>query len=749
PAAEPVVEFALRTFAFGLFLRPGRAAPPDDGGPPPGAPEEAAGAGGGGEGEGAAGDAEGRWEAVRVPAEIAGAPGFTTLACRRHCCLGITPEGDVHRWDAAGRGAGVLACGFGVEWSLLVLKDEAGQRVQLRDVGIGYPSPGGTRNAPASSSTSPARSQTGSRQGPGSAPRSPSGSQAASPPRGARTEEGTFPTSPAAAGGGGSPQGAGGGAACDEHARRLGQTPAGGQQPRVHAVGAIALMDSGEVYTTEVFHSGVAADGCDGASGAWLGPSTLAHGSALGEAQPLGSVRGAAVGARASAYRLAQRLVNQRAQAKERCLALPSMLESLFGNACFLMRSLDASETVDGDIDATGSSFSAPSAHAAFLPPGQIHAELYDLSVAEWARGRTGWRYEKENTSEVKTRGMRRNGRDAMTLDGGDEKNILWPMAIGNVLRITPELFQIHKQQALDARRAEAAAAANVLITLSDPPRSHGRERSIECISGSDCGRMLEAYTFFRPDIGYVQGMSFLAAVLLLYLPPYPAFVGLCNLLNSPSVLGLYRLEPGCVECRAEVFRQLCAAQMPAVARVIEEAGLRPEMFLIEWFMTLYSKCLPIDVASVIWDLFLLDGEVVLYCAGLALLRVSEQELLAGGGADLEGCARILGEELRERANDPDELLWQLSEAERRAPPQLLAEIRSIENAEFGSTPLPGRAGVLGAGAVAAGAAGAPGAGASLGSPGAGSLAGAAAPPLQRGLAAVSALRDSIVSRWR
>merc|ERR1712014_73794 len=148
-------------------------------------------------------------------------------------------------------------------------------------------------------------------------------------------------------------------------------------------------------------------------------------------------------------------------------------------------------------------------------------------------------------------------------------------------------------------------------------------------------------------DIGYVQGMSFLGAVLLLYLPPYPAFVGLCNLLNTPSVLGLYRLEPRAVACRAQVFQQLCAAQMPAVARCIEEAGLTPEMFLIDWFMTLYSKCLNIDVASVVWDLFLLDGEVVLYCTALALLRISEEALLQDGGADLEMCAKILGEELR------------------------------------------------------------------------------------------------------
>lgn len=295
-------------------------------------------------------------------------------------------------------------------------------------------------------------------------------------------------------------------------------------------------------------------------------------------------------------------------------------------------------------------------------------------------------------------------------------RETLWPMAIGNVLRITPELYDIHKEQALDARRqwAEASEASvqpssKLMVTLSDQPmrsKTAGRrhERSTALIPfdlprtfptlaffreggplHDDCKRILEAYTFFRPDVGYVQGMTYLVAVLLLYLGPYAAFVGMCNLLNAPTLLGLYRLEQSAVQCRATVFNQLCADQMPAVARVIDDAGLTPEMFLIEWFMTIYSKCLPIDVASVVWDLFLLDGEVVLYCTGLALLRLSAPLLLEGPGADLEACARILGKDMRKRVTDPDELLGHISEVWRRTPARLRSQIQGIAESEFGT----------------------------------------------------------------
>ena len=45
--------------------------------------------------------------------------------------------------------------------------------------------------------------------------------------------------------------------------------------------------------------------------------------------------------------------------------------------------------------------------------------------------------------------------------------------------------------------------------------------------------QILEASVCFRPDMGYVQGMSFLGAMLLLYMDTYSAFQCLVNLLDQ------------------------------------------------------------------------------------------------------------------------------------------------------------------------------------------------------------------------
>ncbi len=54
---------------------------------------------------------------------------------------------------------------------------------------------------------------------------------------------------------------------------------------------------------------------------------------------------------------------------------------------------------------------------------------------------------------------------------------------------------------------------------------------------------ILGAYACYRPDIGYVQGMSFLAAVLLLNMDASDAFICLANLLNLTSYLAFFKVS--------------------------------------------------------------------------------------------------------------------------------------------------------------------------------------------------------------
>merc|ERR1719354_1144461 len=54
---------------------------------------------------------------------------------------------------------------------------------------------------------------------------------------------------------------------------------------------------------------------------------------------------------------------------------------------------------------------------------------------------------------------------------------------------------------------------------------------------------VLGAYTCYRPDVGYVQGMSFIAAVLILNMEEADAFIAFANLLNKPCQMAFFRVD--------------------------------------------------------------------------------------------------------------------------------------------------------------------------------------------------------------
>jgi hypothetical protein len=65
-------------------------------------------------------------------------------------------------------------------------------------------------------------------------------------------------------------------------------------------------------------------------------------------------------------------------------------------------------------------------------------------------------------------------------------------------------------------------------------PGAEGTERTTE---------VLEAYICYRPDLGYVQGMSYLAAILCFHMDSFTAFKALVALMSSSLLFDMFRLE--------------------------------------------------------------------------------------------------------------------------------------------------------------------------------------------------------------
>ncbi|KAL0822808.1 hypothetical protein ABMA28_004813 [Loxostege sticticalis] len=133
---------------------------------------------------------------------------------------------------------------------------------------------------------------------------------------------------------------------------------------------------------------------------------------------------------------------------------------------------------------------------------------------------------------------------------------------------------------------------------------------------------LLAAYVCYRPDIGYVQGMSFIAAVLILNMEAPRAFVCFANLLDGPVLRAAFARDGDAMQRLWKAYTTLLQHNLPALAGVVA-----PELYLLEWLYTAFAKAMPLDAACRVWDVFLRDGDSFLFNTALGVLHLYQDEL--------------------------------------------------------------------------------------------------------------------------
>ena len=142
--------------------------------------------------------------------------------------------------------------------------------------------------------------------------------------------------------------------------------------------------------------------------------------------------------------------------------------------------------------------------------------------------------------------------------------------------------------------------------------------------------RVLCAYCFLRQDVGYMQGMTYLAGHLLLYMDEFSAFVCFSSLLATPFCRALYmsgNIVNDAMESRLAVFNHTFVRHLPRLHKQFTRQNLHVHMYFLQWALTLFTKILPFSACARVWDGFLIEGEVYLYRTGVAIFVLLRNEL--------------------------------------------------------------------------------------------------------------------------
>lgn len=122
--------------------------------------------------------------------------------------------------------------------------------------------------------------------------------------------------------------------------------------------------------------------------------------------------------------------------------------------------------------------------------------------------------------------------------------------------------------------------------------------------------------------------MSHVAAMLLLNMDTFDAFQALCNMLNKRCHRAFSKSDTRMIQCYKKAFESLFVEYLPAIHGHFQALGVESDLFLFDWFVTLFSRALPLEVASRIWDVYFLQGEILLFKAALAVLQTIEANIL-------------------------------------------------------------------------------------------------------------------------
>lgn len=159
----------------------------------------------------------------------------------------------------------------------------------------------------------------------------------------------------------------------------------------------------------------------------------------------------------------------------------------------------------------------------------------------------------------------------------------------------------------------------------------------------------------YRPDIGYVQGMSYIAAIVLLYLQDeYKSFMNFSNLMLKYPIMPFFTFNDEFVTKVLQLFKQLLQINLPDLCDHFEMEEIKPRQYVYKWFMTLFTTTLPLKVVSRVWDLYFLDGIFILYQTSIAILRLLRKKLL---NEDMEGILHILQNVSKYITEDDEEKL--------------------------------------------------------------------------------------------
>lgn len=206
----------------------------------------------------------------------------------------------------------------------------------------------------------------------------------------------------------------------------------------------------------------------------------------------------------------------------------------------------------------------------------------------------------------------------------------VWLLLADKYMNVQPGVFAELCQRARKAAMNPERYAFAQLIE-QDLAQCFPVQKPFRGVDGStreDIRRILYAYAYHNPDVGYTEGMCLLVGLLLTHIRVEDAFW-----LLDAIVLhyGLQRCYVGKMEQLHEdnvVVDELLRLTDEAVYQRLQDLRIEPIMFLPGWILPLFVRTLPWPTLLRFWDLFLSQGYAFVLRTAVAVIQLTRATLL-------------------------------------------------------------------------------------------------------------------------
>ncbi|KAM4602761.1 USP6 N-terminal-like protein [Polymixia lowei] len=141
---------------------------------------------------------------------------------------------------------------------------------------------------------------------------------------------------------------------------------------------------------------------------------------------------------------------------------------------------------------------------------------------------------------------------------------------------------------------------------------------------------VLSAYSVYNTEVSYCQGMSQIAALLLMYMNEEDAFWALSQLLTNQKHAMHGFFVPGFPKLqRFQAHHdQIISKLIPKLKKHLDREQMSAGIYSTKWFLQCFIDRTPFTLTLRLWDIFILEGERLLTAMSYTILKIHKKRLL-------------------------------------------------------------------------------------------------------------------------